>query len=136
MVAGPPSVASLDLGKPDTGTGFRRLLVIGFAITLGIVVFLAGRSTAPTPDVPWQEVAISRAVEGCLPVLLVESVARSEQIDQLNTILSQKAALVKDSYDDARNIETHILPVPPNSVISKTYPDATHIGILTLERCL
>jgi hypothetical protein len=136
MVAGPPTVASLDLGKPDTGTGLRRLLVIGFTITLGIAMFIAGRSAAPTPDLPWQEVAISRATEGCLPVLLVESVARAEQVDQLNTNLEQKASQLKDGIEDATNIETHILPMPPNSVISKTYPDATHIGILTLERCL
>ena len=78
-----------------------------------------GRTTAPAPDVTWQDVVLERAVEGCLPTVSVDSVGKPEQLDQLTAALELKAKGIGGMYPDARNIETRVLALPPDGTIAK-----------------
>ena len=133
MVAGPEI---LNLGKPSTGAGAARLLLLAGLLVAVMFGVLIGRGTAPTPEMTWQSLYGDRIQDGCLPQGLIVGVGPQAQTDQLTDGVERAVAAIHTMYPDARDIESHVTAVPQTARLRQANPQAGVVAYVTLERCL
>ena len=133
MVAGPEI---LNLGKPSTGAGAARLLLLAGLLVAVMFGVLIGRGTVSAPETTWQDLYATRIQDGCLPLGLIVGVGKQVETDRLTEALALSVSAIRSEYPDAESIETHLASIPQMAHLRQANPNAELVAYVTLERCL